>query len=1019
MPIDKSYIEHLKEAEALLERINSLQESGDINNAMSDRLKLPVENLEKALEKLREIKKNADDLFNGNIGGTLGATVTTLGDNLGPVIERFRELKKLEQEIKAVKDEIDDIETVTPYQRTQEQKDRLKIANQELANLKHQEAVNENIITQHKVTKADVEAVYNKHLEINREANQYVANVQLTEEELKKVTAELKKSHEAVKALDNNWIKFKYSVRSTMSLFKNTINTIADGTKYWREQEGAIAKVSNTLGLSKKELGEYRQYILETSVDTQALYAISSEGLIKLQQGYDEATNKAIRFNEEQIHAQAQLSTLMGESESIAYTSDIDKLGVGIGDARDLMSELYKTAKSQGITSTKASQDFVKNLKVAQKYNFKGGLENLKEMTVYTAKMKVNLESIGQIADKISNPEAAIETAARLQVLGGSFSSLANPLAMLYESLEDVGGLSERVSNMFDGMGSFDKELGEIRIGGMDRQRIKAAADAMGVSYEEALDIARERIKRNQIEQDVQFNTGLDTSQVDLLKTLAQFNKKSGQFEVSTFNEQTQKFEGKSISEIRPEDIEKLRGDEQDIKSIVENTFGVNARLDRLIGVTNASKAKVQERWWGNTAREGLKEATTTVQNHSEQVGTIMNVKDAIEVGFGGLMTIVESIRAIMLGSSLLNNAGALRGKISNASSSVSRGAKGVMSRRGWGGAGTTLASGKSLMRGAGISAVGGMIGEMGSLWADDLKAEGKDNIGAAVGIGSRTLQGASMGAMFGPWGAAIGAGAGALWGIVENWDKVKEAGEWFVDTIVKPAGNILLDAIKIFAQWLNPIGLGINAGKYLWGKMTGKKVDASWTGGVELNDGVVGRRKILAHPDDSMMFAKTGGVFDKMFDNIIPKIDNLYDLTKSNRGNFKELYSSNSTSVREMYESALNSSIIGKETLNSDVKSIPVGDTKTYFKEIKEELVSNSKSSRQEITFSKPLEINLNGTLKLDVGNGRTVDLDNMIRNNPSLIKALTKMISDEISSTVNGGRVYKEGQRNTNLTI
>lgn len=1019
MPIDKSYIEHLKEAEALLERINSLQESGDINNAMSDRLKLPVENLEKALEKLREVKKNADDLFNGNIGGTLGATVTTLGDNLGPVIERFRELKKLEKEINAVKKEKDTLETIAPQQRTQEQRDRLNIANQELANLTHQQTINENIIAQHGVTKDAVEEVYNKHLELNREANQYVANVQSAEEELKNVTAEIKKSHDAVKTLDNNWIKFKYSVRSTMSLFKNTINTIADGTKYWREQEGAIAKVSNTLGLSKKELGEYRQYILETSVDTQALYAISSEGLIKLQQGYDEATNKAIRFNEEQIHAQAQLSTLMGESESIAYTSDIDKLGVGIGDARDLMSELYKTAKSQGITSTKASQDFVKNLKVAQKYNFKGGLENLKEMTVYTAKMKVNLESIGQIADKISNPEGAIETAAKLQVLGGSFSSLANPLTMLYESLEDVGSLSERVSNMFDGMGSFDKELGEIRIGGMDRQRIKAAAEAMGVSYDEALDIARERIKRNQIEQDIQFNPNLDTNQVDLLKTLAQFNKKSGQFEVSTFNEETQKFEGKSISEIRPEDIEKLRGDEQDIKSIVENTFGVNARLDRLIGVTNASKAKVQERWWGNTAREKINDATTAVQNHSEEIGTIMTVKNAIETGFGGLMTIVESIRAILLGASLLNNAGALKGKISNIRSSTARGARGVMNSRGWGGAGTTLASGKSLMRGFGIGTIASIGGEGLDYWSENLKAEGNENGAAAASIGGSILKGAGMGAMFGPWGAAIGAGAGALWGIVENWDKVKEAGEWFVDEVVKPVGNILLDIGKFLWNWIIPLGSGKNYFKLIKSVFTGEKVNASLTGGVELNDGVVGRRKILAHPDDSMMFAKTGGVFDKMFDNIIPKIDNLYDLTKSNRGNFKELYSSNSTSVREMYESALNSSIIGKETLNSDVKSIPVGDTKTYFKEINENLVSNSKSSRQEISFTKPLEINLNGTLKLDTGNGKSVDLDNMIRNNPSLIKALTKMISDEISSTVNGGRVYKEGQRNTNLTI
>lgn len=1020
MAIDKSYLTTLQEVEKLLLSIQELQRSIQDNEGLSYENMPDLEALSTQIETAqRELKKLKND-FQGVIDGS------GLGTKFEPVLEAYKKSVSLTSQLEANNKRIATIQinaATSNRNLTADEQNKISILNEVGKEYQKQVVLNELIYEAAGQTATSMGVINDTCNDINRQSNQYNQIIEDTQDileevviEHKNINKELDKSNREVKSLEKNWVKFKYSLRSSISLFQNVFNTIKDGTEYWREQEGAIAKVSNTLGLSKRELGQYRQFILKTTVDTQALYGISSEGLIKLQQGYDEATDKAIRFNEEQIHAQSQLSVLMGENESIAYTSEVDKFGVGLTDARDLMSDLYKTAKSQGITSTKASKEFVTNLKVAQKYNFKGGLQNLKDMTVYSAKMKVNLESIGNIADKISNPEGAIETAAKLQVLGGSFSSLANPLQMLYESLEDVGGLANRVSGMFDGMGSFNKKIGEVQFGGMDRQKIKAASDALGMSYEEAINAARENVKRNQIEQDVKFNTNLSSEQTDLLKTLAQFNKKTQKFEVQTFNETSGKYESKSIAEILPSDIEKLKGDsEQDIKTIVENTFGINDKFAQLLGVTRASKAIIQERQFGNTARQTLDSTKTLVQNNSETVGILSNTKTVLQAGLQGVLGSLEVIRTIMLATQLFNNRKILGRAISRTSSSFRNG----LQTKGYGG--KAIYSGKSLLKGVGMSMGLGAAGAGLDMGGDYMKENGHENLGALASIGGKGLQGAALGAMFGPIGAAVGGLAGVIWGMVENVEKVSEGISWIGENVILPAGNAIGSLVKGLINWIP--GLIPNIFKLIKNIVTGKKSDVSWSGGVnedvsptKVNDGVKGSKHIIANPDDSIMFAKTGGVFDKMFDNIIPKIDMMYDLTnpssKTNRSNFKELYGGNGTSVSNTKESVLNSTIIGKEIANTTIKAIPIGDTKSYVKN-KENISNNNNSNNQNISL-QPLEVKISGSLKLDSGN-KSVDLISMIKNNPMLIKELSKMITNELSSTLNGGRVYKEGQRNT----
>lgn len=874
------------------------------------------------------------------------------------------------------------------------------------------------------------------------EHEKLVGNVQNLSDQYQAANRELSETSEIVETINS-------SFKQSGELLGKAFQIIKDSTEYWRQQEGAIAKMSGVFGFTNKELANYRNHILEVSIQTEKMYGLSAEELVKLQQGYDEATSRAYAFTDAQIHAQSQLSTLMGEDLSIDYLAGVEKFGVGLEDARDLMGDIYNTAKQNGITSSKAAKDVVNNLKIAERYNFQGGLQNMKDMSIYAAKMRVDMEAVGNLADKISNPEGAIETAARLQVLGGNFAALANPLAMLYESLEDVGGLTERVADMFDGMGYFDKEMGEVRINGMDRQRIRAAAEAMGMSYEQGLDIARERIKRNQIEQDVSFATNLTADQQDLLKTLAQFNKKTGQFEVSYMNSETGKYETKAITEFDQDSIKLLEGEQDDIKNIVTNTFGINDKIEQAVSELRAIKANQQEEWFGDTVRNGIDGLKEVMSEHADTIGKLSVIFDgvavAISAAVGAAIGLGAGIKFFGNGRTMINSSGPMRGL---------RSIWGLGRRRNSSGGGTTRPStpttptppaGSSAivnpMRGMGRFSIRGidpMMAMNAISVGSDLFGPGEGEATAAMpqmtegqawgSVGMSMLNFGMMGASFGPWGAAIGAAVGAIVGIVQQWDVI---GDSIMDFL-----NKALDAILFIPK---KIGEALSAGwdwvKGLFGfGSKDKKVD----------DAIMGAHgTVITNPNDSILAAKPNGPIDKLFDSILPKIDEIHGLFNpmkakkredENRKTVKrmfdidskdspfspilsvseELSSSSSNSVSKIKNSLLKDSVRAREVNPIIVKADPLGSDKTFDSVRSSDSGSatgrgsrgrGGESSQTTVNFNKPLEVKINGTLRLESG-GQAVDIMSILRNNPSVAKELAKMISDEVSASINGGR-------------
>lgn len=1020
MVYDKDYYEMLNLIEAKLEKIKQYESEFniDFNSGLIERKLKAIDNMFNELKektnqglsislndedfvdfisKASKLDKIKDDIKFLNKELTLASQ----NNDLSKIVAIQEELKEKSKEELLLKKEIKDI-GVDINNLTQSQKDILNNSKKDYVYISEK-------LNQIRKDEIDIEKQQKKILEQTKEWNKNVDNI-------------------------------KKGYQQFTGALKKSFNLIKDSTEFWRKQDEQITKMVATFGLTNDELKNYRDASYKAGVELAFQYGKTQEDMIKLQQGYAEATGKNIILTKDNYDAQFQLQQLMGEENSLAFTSGIEQFGVGINDARDRLYDIYKLNKSTGVSWSKTSKDLNNNLKLAQKYNFKGGLDNMMKMTVWANKMKINLQTIGSIADKISNPEGAIETAAKLQVLGGAFSSMANPLQMLYESLDDVGGLAQRVEKMFDGLGRFDRDLGEVRIAGPDRMRVKAAAEAMGMSYEEAMGIVNNKAKREAVEQDVRFNPEITKENRDFLATLGQWNNTNKQFEVRTYDEKNREYVNRNINELSNEEIEKLRQEpDDDIRKLVENTFSINANIDKLVNGSKMALAATQEDKYGDTLRSQLKD-TNSMLSQMEHLG------DTLDAFYNAAMVYYAAQGiggAFKIGKGLFNMGKMVKGgKIPN-----TFGGQMANNMMGKGAAVKGVGIGK-FVRGGGV--VSGLIAAGTGIYSTYNDAKDAENQRATAIANGDLIEGSAddkkvlrdikklkRTGYSGAAGSGIGAGLGAWGGAA--------------------AGAAIGSVIPGLGTAIGGIIGGILGG--IGGGWAGDKAGTAIGDAIPVDDGIANKRTVIkANKDDTALFAKDNGPFDKLFGNIIPKIDNIDNELSDSKGlkrNGNKVYSNTTNNHTEGFKTrnkaigSINNELPIKdnEHLNKmfsnivpkidknlkisnelyynnkindrNVNITKVGDNKNDiiipkpigedFHKIKETPIKDNNSLANiklpDINV-KPIELKLGGSLKLDMGSAGQVDIMKELKGNPTFMRELSRMLVEQMSSSLNGGK-------------
>ena len=191
------------------------------------------------------------------------------------------------------------------------------------------------------------------------------------------------------------------------------------------------------------------------------------------------------------------------------------------------MYQMYKDVNKMGLSQKKVVKDVLANLKLANKYDFKNGTKGFIELAKWAENARFNLGALGGSIEKVQSGglEGTITQAARLQVLGGNFAMAANPMAMTYEALADPEAYAKRMKNSFSGLGTLNQTTGETKFGLTDNLRIRAAAEAWGISVEDAKNMIREDNKKQVVRKQM-GGSRLNPDQQDAVINKAQRDEK-------------------------------------------------------------------------------------------------------------------------------------------------------------------------------------------------------------------------------------------------------------------------------------------------------------------------------------------------------------------------------------------------------------------------------------------------------------------------------------------------------------
>ena len=818
----------------------------------------------------------------------------------------------------------------------------------------------------------------------------------------------------------------------------------------WAKASHAASQYAKSVGLAKKGMDALRKSTIDNMVKSHIgiNYNVSTDELLKLQENYTKAVGRNVRLSNADQENMAAMRAIIGEGKTTEFASQFENFGLSMSSTAEHMGKMFADASKAGISFEKYSDNVKQNISIAQNYTFKDGLKGLESMAKKATAIKMDMQMVANLAQKVSTVEGAIDVGAKLQVLGGPFAQAADPLGMLNEGLNDIEGLQDRVTRMIGQLGSFDKSTGEVKVSAFNKRRVAAAAEAMGMDYGKLMESVNANARRGEVEKQLSASASaskLDDNMKELIKNNAEF--KNGKAGVSINGE------WKSIDELGNGDYEALVAETQDqaadVKDIAKNLRSLVDKRQGVIKQRDANQAQLSEKLKIGEL-EGKLIDVIGQSNFLLKTWITIALANNIINGIRGLAQTVDGAKDIFnFGKSIFS-----RGK--NLFRKGGKTAFNVIRRKGRGGltrgwqniVGRTMQPSANMATNAASNVASRAATGTATRTAANAATRGAANAGAKASanvMGRGISRAGTRGAIkfLGKGGAKmIGKAAGPLAGVVggaftafdefgkeNNHSTGRKVGATVGSTIGGIAGAAALSWIPVIGPIIGG-AVGSWLGKTIGSGFANDKRRAKFKDKYGLGESLKSDYSVKEIKEINKARV-TGKISKKLMDKLADRGDTemfkqIIEVQKTNK---KENAENNgarkgriSKNIRTAYFNIGTSYFEGELFKKGSEKSISISrgfrenGKSGGWEAVKERSSSNSSNNAVTETQNsgkKDFNVNINGTLKLTSDNGQSVDIIGELRKNPQLLRSLADMISKEISTIDKGTYVSQKTGR------
>lgn len=827
----------------------------------------------------------------------------------------------------------------------------------------------------------------------------------------------------------------------------NSVNKIIEP---WAKADAAASKFAKTIGGTKASMDAMRsQMIGNVATGFGIKYNISTEELAKAQQDYIKGIGRNLSIDDKSQESIAAIARISADAgiDGLSMAAQFENFGVSISKTGDHLGKMFADASKSGIAFNKYAENVTKNIRIAQNYTFKDGLKGLENMAKKATAMKMDMQQVANFAEKVSTVEGAIETSARLQVLGGPFALMADPLGMLSESWNDMESFQDRQMRLFSQFGRFNKQTGQIDISTFDKQRLKAYAEATGQDFSSVMESVHTGAKRTEIERQMSGSAAaskFDDNMKELIRNTASFENGKVGIKIGdkfkTLDQLDPQKDRKYLEQMTKSESEDIKQIAQDLRSIKDYQEGAKKQAEGVMGAIVAPVGMIVKGVFGILSAIGGITAILVAIKTMQAMGGISNL-------IGGFKNPLKLLKGTTTGSGnmigsrafgWLGNTGrtawgglktagrATMGGLKTVGQATMGGLKtvGRATMSGLKTAGRATMSGLSsagkfglkALKGGGLAGAGlGIAGMIGNHYTDKAIAEGKMTAGGTghhlAKAGSQALTyggtGMAIGSLFGPVGTAIGAAVGGAIGAGVGLYQANKAKHK-----------------KVVEEQLAQKGIQMK-GDYSRGEL--KDIDKALQTG-KISDGL--RRTLIASGDmaivneiqnkkeelDIKKENKDSKQFEIKSANIaISKANFGASILDFSVGKNNDIYSWTNPIglIKKTYDYFNKDNINIKKESPQNIKPIKEKGLRNDWEPVEQSAIEKSKLKTQtEIGTNglKSIDININGSLKLVGDKNQTIDIINELRKNDNLKAELAKIIEVELGK-LNDGTNRKRG--------
>jgi hypothetical protein len=225
---------------------------------------------------------------------------------------------------------------------------------------------------------------------------------------------------------------------------------------------------------------------------------------------------------------------------------------VGISSVRatNEMLKVVNIARESGANAQAVSAKVIDNMNALNKYNFAGGVEGLAKMAAQATSLRIDMSQTLGFAEKVFNPEGAIEVAAAMQRLGVSQSSLLDPLKLMDLSQNDPAELQNQIAQMSKQFVQLGKD-GNFEIMPGAKRQLREISTAMGIPYDQLTKMALGGADLDKKLKEITFPSATE-DQKKMIANMAEMGE-GGTYEIKTAKGDTKK-----VSDLTPEEIKAL-----------------------------------------------------------------------------------------------------------------------------------------------------------------------------------------------------------------------------------------------------------------------------------------------------------------------------------------------------------------------------------------------------------------------------------------------------------------------------